>query len=196
VFVCTYVHTHTNTHTHPRTHARTHTHTHTHTYTHTHTQAGIGLLDPDVFHPRWDKRVDEGDVHLKLQLSTNSQNASLRTYFTLLGIGDGVPIWANRSGGGGGEGGGGAGEGSVGGEGEDADTHVESGGRRAVVIYAGDYVGSTWLSVRGPFTLIQKALARLQLVPDAGLEEGADGELHVWVSDLGNTGYSDESGMP
>jgi hypothetical protein len=129
------------------------------------------LLDRDVFYPRWDKRVDEGDVHLKLKLSTNSQNASLRTYFTLLGIGDGVPIWANRSVGEVGEWGWGAGEGRGGGEGEDADTHVESGGRRAVVIYAGGYVGSTWLSVRGPFTLIQKALARLQLVPDAGLEE-------------------------
>jgi len=33
------------------------------------------------------------------------------------------------------------------------------------------------------------------LMPDIGLEEGADGELDVWVSDLGNTGYSDDSGI-
>ena len=77
---------------------------------------------------------------------------------------DGIPIvWANSSNGrasgqeardAGGKGGGGS---------EGGDRSVDSGGRRALIIYEGGFVRSSWLDVRGPYTLIKKALGACKL---------------------------------
>ena len=63
------------------------------------------------------------------------------------------------------------------------------------MVLHGDYVNSSEVLIRGPFSAITKALGELLIVADERLETGSGGLLLVAVSDCGNTGFSDDSGV-
>lgn len=110
-----------------------------------------------------------------MHLSTNSKNSSQEVYFTILGFRGpgGICVRSKASFG----------------------DPCERDGKRPVLVLEGDYIKSRHVRLRGAFSHMQRALGQLQLLPDPGLEEGANGELLVHVSDLGNTGYADDSGV-
>jgi len=95
----------------------------------------------------------------RVDLTTSSRNASLRTYFTMLGFGGpgGVCV---RQGGGVGGGGGREGGGGWGGEREDGSSRAsprtcDRDGERPVLVLAGDYIASTHVVLRGAYSLVQ-----------------------------------------
>ena len=133
---------------------------------------GIGIEDHDVCSPRFDRPVGScGDMEAEITLTT-TQNPANNTMAS--------PESTNRS---------------ITRSASANLTLLRMGDVGAeVVVKDGGYINSSFVKIRGSLQAMKMVLGVIMIAAD-DMEPGTGGALRVWVSDLGNTGFADDSGM-